>query len=39
MQECHFGSIEAYWTNHKPIFFAFKLPSYVAKSSLLDNKT
>jgi len=23
------GVVEAYWTNHKPIYFAFKFPNYV----------
>jgi len=28
-QQCISGVLEAYWTNHKPIYFAFKLPNYV----------
>jgi hypothetical protein len=29
IQQCMLGVIEAYGTNHKPIYFAFKLPHYV----------
>jgi hypothetical protein len=36
-QQCHFGSTKAYWTNHEPIFFAFKLPNYVPKFSFLSH--
>jgi hypothetical protein len=28
-QQCYFGSTQAYWTYHKPIYLAFKLPNYV----------
>ena len=28
-QQCIYGVLEAYWTNHKPIYFTFKLPNYV----------
>jgi endonuclease/exonuclease/phosphatase family metal-dependent hydrolase len=24
-QQCHVGTTQAYWTNHNPIYFAFKL--------------
>jgi hypothetical protein len=29
IQQCHSRSTQAYWTNHKPIYFAFKPPNYV----------
>jgi hypothetical protein len=29
IQQCHFGTTQAYWINHKPIYFAFKLPDNV----------
>jgi hypothetical protein len=29
IQQCHFGTTQAYWINHKPNYFAFKLLSYV----------
>ncbi len=38
-QQCHFGSIEAYCIDHKPIYFAFKLPNYVAKFNIPNNTT
>jgi hypothetical protein len=25
-QQCHWGVTQAYWTNHKPIYFTFILP-------------
>ena len=28
-QQCISGVLEAYWTDHKPMYFAFKLPNYV----------
>jgi hypothetical protein len=28
-QQCIYGVLEAYWTDHKPIYFTFKLPNYV----------
>ncbi len=29
-QQCMLGVVQTYWTNHKPIYFAFKLPNYVS---------
>ncbi len=34
LQQCHFWSIEAYWTNHKPIRIAFILQDHVLKFTL-----
>jgi hypothetical protein len=28
-QQCHSGETQAYWIDHKPIYFTFKLPYYV----------
>ncbi len=28
-QQCMLGVVEAYWTDHKPIYFAFKLLDYI----------
>jgi hypothetical protein len=28
-QQCYVGTTQAYWTNHNPIYFAFKLPNYI----------
>jgi hypothetical protein len=28
-QKCHLGVTQAYWIDHKPIYFTFKLPYYV----------
>jgi exonuclease III len=28
-QQCMLGVVEAYWSDHKPIYFAFKLLDYV----------
>jgi hypothetical protein len=25
MLQCHFGTTQAYWIDHKPIYFVFKL--------------
>ncbi len=33
-KQCHVGSPQAYWTNHKPIYFAFKSPNYIPQSAL-----
>jgi hypothetical protein len=30
IQQYHSRKTQAYWTNHKPIYFAFKLPDYVS---------
>jgi hypothetical protein len=38
-QQCDFESIEAYCIHHKPIYFAFKLPNYVAKFDIPKNST
>jgi hypothetical protein len=31
IQQCHFGTTQAYWIDHKPIYFVFKLLDYVPK--------
>jgi endonuclease/exonuclease/phosphatase (EEP) superfamily protein YafD len=28
-QQCHSGITQTYWTNHKPVYFTFKLLNYV----------
>ncbi len=28
---CQSGNTKAYWTNHKPIYFMFKLPNHVSR--------
>jgi hypothetical protein len=28
-QQCHVGSTQAYWIDHNPVYFAFKLLDYV----------
>jgi hypothetical protein len=28
-QQCHLGSIQAYWSNHKHVYVTFRLPNYV----------
>jgi hypothetical protein len=33
-QQCHSGVTQAYWIDHKPIYFTFKLPYYVPQSIL-----
>jgi len=30
IQQCMWGVVEAYWTHHKPIYFAFKFPDYIS---------
>jgi len=30
-QQCYSRSTQAYWTHHKPIYLAFKLPNYVLR--------
>ncbi len=39
LQQCHFGSTKAYWTDHKPIHIAFKLLNHVPKFTVLNNTT
>jgi hypothetical protein len=39
IQQCHFGTTQAYWTDHKPIYIAFKLPNYVPQFVLPHNTT
>jgi hypothetical protein len=39
IQQCHYETTQAYWTNHKPIYFAFKLPDYVSQFVLPHNTT
>ncbi len=39
LQQWHFRSIEAYWTNHKPIHIAFILQDHVLKFTLPNNTT
>jgi hypothetical protein len=29
IQQCHSGTTQTYWIDHKPIYFAFKLLDYV----------
>jgi hypothetical protein len=36
IQQCMSRVVEAYWTNHKPINFAFKLPYYVPQYHHID---
>jgi hypothetical protein len=37
-QQCHWGVTQAYWTNHKPIYFTFKLPYYIMFPNLFYHK-
>jgi hypothetical protein len=37
IQQCHFGTTQAYWINHRPIYFAFKLLNYVPQFVLSHN--
>jgi hypothetical protein len=30
-QQSHFGTTQAYWIDHKPIYFTFKLPHFIPK--------
>jgi hypothetical protein len=30
-QQCHTRSTHAYWTDHNPIYFAFKLPNHISQ--------
>jgi hypothetical protein len=39
IQQCHFGSTQAYWTDHKPVHFAFKLTNYFPQFVLPHNTT
>jgi hypothetical protein len=39
IQQCHFESTQAYCTNYKSIYFAFKLPDYVPQFVLPYNIT
>jgi hypothetical protein len=39
IQQCHFKMTQTYWTDHKPIYFAFKLPNYVPQFVLPHNTT
>jgi hypothetical protein len=39
IQQCHLKLTQVYWTDHKPIYFALKLPNYVPKFVLLHNTT
>jgi hypothetical protein len=39
IQQCHSRTTQAYWTNHKPIYFALKLPNYVPQFVLLPHNT
>jgi hypothetical protein len=39
IQQCHYGTTQAYWTNHKLIYFAFKIPNYVPQFVLPHNTT
>jgi hypothetical protein len=39
IQQCHSRTTQAYWTYHKPIYFAFKLPNYVPQFVLPHNIT
>jgi hypothetical protein len=39
IQQCHFGTTQAYRINHNPIYFSFKLPNYVPQFVLPHNTT
>jgi hypothetical protein len=39
IKHCHFRTTQAYWTNHKPIYFVFKLLDYVPQFVLPHNTT
>ncbi len=39
IQQYHSRTTQAYWTNHEPIYFAFKLPDYVPQFVLPHNTT
>jgi len=39
IQQCHFGTTQTYWIDHKPIYFAFKLSNYVPQFVLPHNTT
>jgi hypothetical protein len=38
IQRCMSGIVEAYWTNHKPIYFAFKVLDYVPQDHHIGKK-
>jgi hypothetical protein len=38
IQQCISRIVEAYWTNHKSIYFAFKLPNYISQYHHIDEK-
>jgi hypothetical protein len=37
-QQCMFGVVEAYWIDHKPIYFAFKFLDYVLQYHHIGRK-
>jgi hypothetical protein len=37
MQQCHYGTTQAYWIDLKPIYFVFQLPNYVPQFVLPHN--
>jgi hypothetical protein len=39
IQQCHSRTTQTYWTNHKLIYFAFKLPDHVPQFVLPHNKS
>jgi hypothetical protein len=39
IQQCHSEMTQTYWIDHKPIYFAFKLPDYVPQIVLPHNTT
>jgi hypothetical protein len=39
IQQCHFGTTQTYYKDHKPIYFVFKLLDYVPQFVLPHNTT
>ncbi len=37
LQQCHFGTTQAHWIDHTPIYFVFKLSNYVSQFVLPHN--